>query len=169
MKPAAWSSELAWSIGSPITDGTETGCGPFETLIHTVLPTVLFVCGGGSWARTVPAGFADGTGRRRGLSPSFVSAATASVELVPTRSGTSAFGRPVETQIVISLCFGIRLPAGVLCLKTRPTAVVRLAWWLTTGTKPSALIFSRASCSGMLRYSSTATGFVELSLLEIWL
>ena len=127
MNPTAWSSELAWSIGSPITEGTDTGCGPFETLSRTLPPTVTFVSAGGSWARTVPTALEDGTWCRSGLSPSFVSLATASVELVPTRPGTTAFGSPVETQIVISLCLGSRLPAGVLCLKTSPDAVVRLA------------------------------------------
>jgi len=90
--------------------------------------TVKLTVSNGPKTSTVPAGFADGTGRRRGLSPSFVSAATASVELVPTRSGTSAFGRPVETQIVTSLPFAIRLPASGFCLNTSPNGVVRLAW-----------------------------------------
>ena len=34
--PRACSSELAWSIGSLMTEATETGCGPFDTLIRTL-------------------------------------------------------------------------------------------------------------------------------------
>src|SRR6476646_10866167 len=63
VKPAAWSSEVAWSIGSPITDGTEIGCGPFETFTSTTLPTVSFTPGFGACARTSPTGFCDGTFR----------------------------------------------------------------------------------------------------------
>src|SRR5207244_5786993 len=37
-KPWACSRELAVAKLSPITEGTATGCGPFETLMRTTLP-----------------------------------------------------------------------------------------------------------------------------------
>ena len=80
-KPIACSSELAWPIGSLITDGTETGCGPFEVLIRTAWPTGTFTPAFGSCASTVPAGWSEGTWCTSAFRPTRVSAATASVEL----------------------------------------------------------------------------------------
>jgi hypothetical protein len=167
LKPFAWSSEAACSNGSPTTEGTSSGCGPFDTLSRTRLPTVSFTPAFGSCAVTSPAAFSDGTLCRSGFSRSFVSAATASVDCCPTRSGTADFGSPVETQMCTWLSLGNRFPATGSCLNTSPRGVVRLEWWSTSGWNPSALIFTRACASGMFRYSSTATGFVELSLFEI--
>src|SRR5215471_3624575 len=115
LKPAAWSCELAWSRATPITYGTETGCGPFETLKCTSLPTVTFVPGFGSCASTRPAVWFDGTSSTFGFSPSFVSADAAAVEVEPTRFGTVAFGSPVETSTRTSLPFGWRVPASGDC------------------------------------------------------
>src|SRR3954468_12268870 len=38
VKPAACSSDVAWSIGSPITQGTGTGRGPLPTVTSPRLP-----------------------------------------------------------------------------------------------------------------------------------
>src|SRR5262245_43009573 len=120
-------------MGWPTTAGTSTGCGPFDTLIQTVVFTVTLVPSGGSCASTSPAGLLEGTSRTFGFRCCRASASTAAVDCWPTTPGTSTFGRPVETQIVTSLPFGMRLPATGSCLKTSPDSVLVLAWWFTTG------------------------------------
>jgi hypothetical protein len=54
LKPAAWSSEIAWSSDSPITVGTVIGASPLETLIRTGVPFTTRLFGAGSCAMTVP-------------------------------------------------------------------------------------------------------------------
>ena len=109
--PCAASVEVAWSSGRLRTFATAIGCGPFETLIRTVCPTVIFVPSGGSCAVTSPDGLLEFTPCTSAFRCSRVSAATASVDCWPTRPGTVAFGKPVDTQIVTALPFGCRLPA----------------------------------------------------------
>src|SRR6266581_433858 len=110
LNPRALSVEVACAIGSPMTFGTATGVGPFDTLIRTFVPWTTFVPGDGSCAVTT-FGFAPpGTPCSSGTRFAALSAATASVELCPRTSGTATFGLPVETQIVTSLPFACRLP-----------------------------------------------------------
>src|SRR5579864_3758733 len=124
-KPCACSVDVAWSSGRLRTFATAIGCGPFETLIRTLCPTGSFVPCGGSCAVTTPAGLLELTPCTSGFRCSRVSAATASVDCSPTRLGTVAFGRPVDTQMVTSLPFGCRLPASGDWLYTSPRSVVR--------------------------------------------
>src|SRR5262245_53365367 len=106
-KPRPCSCELAVSNGCPRTSGTDTGCGPFETLMRTFVPSLTFVPPDGSCAVTTPADLLDGTSCTSGTRCASLSAATASVDCRSTTDGTSTFGTPVDTQIFTGFPFGI--------------------------------------------------------------
>ena len=168
VEPSAWSSELAWSIGSPTTRGHGDRLRPLRDVDpDRACPRWPSCSAGGSWASTVPAASAEGTCRSRGFKPELRERRDRVGRALADEIGHHGLRQPGRDpdrrprSASGSLC-----PAIGLCLNTSPGAVVRLAWWLTTGAKPSALILSRASCSFMFRYSSTATGFVESSLLR---
>src|SRR5690242_7182382 len=101
--PAACSSELACSNGSPITEGTPTGATPFETLIRTTVPSTTFAPAFGNWPVTWPDGLSEWISTTFGFSCTDARAAVASVACLPTTLGTTDFALPVETRIVTGL------------------------------------------------------------------
>ena len=146
-KPAPWSEDWALSNADPITFGTVTGFGPFETLTRTVEPSISSVPAFGAVASTVLTGWSELTETTLAFSPALTRSETAWSLLWPTTSGTLVFGGPVETTIVTKLPFSVRSPGCGSCSETRPTFTSAFGSRCTSSLRPASRMFVTASCS----------------------
>src|SRR6266567_7105571 len=96
-KPFASRVEFAVSKLDPMTFGTATGVGPFETLRRTRESCSTETPAIGDCETTSPCGLSDSTVTVLHLRLAAWSAAKASSSFLPTTSGTWVFGAPVET------------------------------------------------------------------------